>query len=116
MNFPKRNKDLYALLKIETSAEEKKFIDFLIQNRVVDATSVCTNASCLKPYNNKLVFHKRSKEKNLFYRCNKCVSRWSARNNIFKMNDKSNLPITKIVELLWFWCKSPKYKMNEICS
>ncbi len=40
MNFPKRNKEHYALLKIETSAVEKKIKDFLIQNRFVGAPTL----------------------------------------------------------------------------
>ena len=116
MNFPRTNKDLYRLLKIETPAEERSFIDFLIQYRLVNPISVCTKSTCSKKYNNKLLFRKQSKSKNLFYRCFKCQTYWSARNNIFNLNDKSNLPITKIVELIWFYVKNPRYPIKEIAK
>ena len=116
MNFPQTNKDLFRLLKKETPAEEQVLIEFLILNRLIDATSVCTNASCTKKHNNKLQFWKQGKTKNLYYRCKKCYTRWSARNNIFNYKENSNMPITKIIELIWYFVKSPRYPIKEICK
>ncbi len=111
MKFPETASELFSLLDLSNITKELQFIDFLLENKLVESNSQC---KCSNPFNNKLLFWKQGKKskKNLYYRCrsSKCRSRWSARNNIFVYNEASNLTIMKIVELIPYWSRQTKIK------
>ena len=93
MPYPKTNHEFYHLFSNLT-----KLKDFCIEYGLLEPKSICPGC---KSRHNKLVFYKN----NIYYRCsiNKCQRRWSARNNLFNFDKKSNISLLKILEIFWYW-------------
>jgi len=100
MNYPSNNLEFYHQF-----SNLSRLKDFCLENGLLEKKSVCP--SC-KSTDNKIVIYRG----NIYYRfcLNKCQRRWSARNNIFSFNKKSNLSFFKILEIFWYWSSAATIK------
>ena len=97
MEFPKTDEEFYELI-----GDKMKLKQFIIEQNLIEPTDrKCSNILCQdKPYF-KLCYVRN----NLQWRCHNtnCSRYFSARNDILKLEKNANLPINKILEIIWFW-------------
>ena len=105
MNQPKTHEEFYLFVN-----DNKKIIQFLLDNNLCTKNSKCTALKCKKPFQNVLKMHKNS----LKYKCNSfgCRRLFSANNNIFKYKSYSKLGVKDTLKIIWYWCHS--YKVKDV--
>jgi hypothetical protein len=112
MNFPKTNAEFYELIL------NKKILDnFLKFNNLLTSTLKCRNPKCKNNPDNLILAKLKGRP---VKRCRNsgCKRHYSARSDIFKLNNSSKLENSRILEIIWYWSQkhSVKYTTEYIRS
>ena len=97
MNFPTTDEEFFNLRN-----DDNKFFEFLLHHKLIEDTRGCCNDICAeKPYNVRYCLINNEPK----WRCynDGCKYSWSIRNNIFNLSSNSNLSLTKIIGIFWYW-------------
>lgn len=92
--FPRTAKEFYSLIN-----DDEALTSFIVENNLIKHQNACWNCASSDLYLAK------SNEK-LIFRCRSCKQYRSARSDMFKLNTRSYLTISKILELFWCWSNS----------